>query len=143
MRNGTRPGCDKPDPFENEKKYPGVKFGARGKNMPVWSFYGKATGIVGLRLFPNPAFDEAAEKKWLAAIKEKPDAYYTDPNFYNTKHLVRPYRVGMSCGFCHVGPAPTQRARRSGKSAMGQPEFQSGRAIFLGRPHLHLESDRT
>ena len=50
------------DPFENEKKYPGVAIGSRGKNMPVGSYYGYATGIVGLRLFPNPAFDEAAAK---------------------------------------------------------------------------------
>ena len=53
-----------PDPFENETKYPGVKIGARGKNLPAGSLYGYATGIVGLRLFPNPAFDEAAAKKW-------------------------------------------------------------------------------
>ncbi len=56
------------DPFENESKYPGVKIGARGKPLgdgstqPVGSFYGYATGIVGLRLFPNPAFDEKAAK---------------------------------------------------------------------------------
>jgi cytochrome c5 len=107
VRNGKGPGCDKPDPYADETKYPGVKFGARGKNMPVGSFYGEPSGIVGLRLFPNPDFDEAAEKKWNAAIKDNPDAFYTDPEFYNNKHLVRPYRVGMSCGFCHVGPAPT------------------------------------
>ena len=106
VRNGKGPGCDKPDPYADEKKYPGVKFGARGKNMPVGSYYGEPSGIIGLRLFPNPAFDEAAEKAWLEAIKKNPDAYYTDPKFYNTKHLVRPYRVGMSCGFCHVGPSP-------------------------------------
>ena len=41
-----------------------MKIGARGKNMPVGSYYGYATGIVGLRLFPNPDFDEAAAKKW-------------------------------------------------------------------------------
>ena len=29
-----------PDPFENEQKYPGVKIGARGKNLPVGSYYG-------------------------------------------------------------------------------------------------------
>jgi hypothetical protein len=107
VRNGKGPGCDKPDPFADEKKYPGVKVGARGKNMPVGSFYGAPTGVVGLRLFPNPDFDEAAESKWNAAIAKNPDAFYTDPDFYNTKDLVRPYRVGMSCGFCHVGPAPT------------------------------------
>jgi hypothetical protein len=89
------------DPFENEAKYPGVEIGARGKNIPVGSFYGYGTGIVGLRLFPNPAFDEAAQAKW------DPERFYTDPSYYNDKSLVRPYRVGMSCGFCHVGPNPS------------------------------------
>ncbi len=64
-RTNKGKGCENGDPFENEKDYPGVKYKARGKNLPVWSFYGKATGIVGLRLFPNPDFDEAAEKKWM------------------------------------------------------------------------------
>ena len=91
-----------PDPFENEQKYPGVKIGARGNNMPVGSYYGYATGIVGLRLFPNPDFDEAAAKKW------DPERFYTDPSYYNDKNLIRPYRVGMSCGFCHVGPSPVR-----------------------------------
>jgi hypothetical protein len=97
----------KPDPFENEQKYPGVKIGSRGttvdgKNFSAGSFYGYETGIVGLRLFPNPAFDEAAAKNW------KPDEFYTNPQYYNDKNLVRPYRVGMSCGFCHVGPNPVK-----------------------------------
>ncbi len=95
-----------PDPFENESKYPGVKIGARGKSLgngktlPIGSYYGYATGIVGLRLFPNPDFDAKAAKEW------DPVKYYTDPKYYNRKDLVRPYRVGMSCGFCHVGPSP-------------------------------------
>ena len=99
-----RPGCG-PDPFEDEKKYPGVKIGSRGtkidgKDFPVGSFYGYETGIVGLRIFPNPDFDDAAAKKWDA------NRYYTDKTYYESKDLVRPYRVGMSCGFCHVGPNP-------------------------------------
>ena len=95
-----------PDPFENDSKYPGVAIGARGKplgdgtNQPVGSFYGYATGIMGLRLFPNPAFDEKAAKEW------DPERYYTDPSYYNRSDLVRPYRIGMSCGFCHIGPSP-------------------------------------
>ena len=89
-----------PDPFENAAKYPGIQLGARGKNLPAGSYYGWGTGIVGLRLFPNPAFDEAAAKAWDAK------RYYTDPSYYLRKDLVRPYRVGMSCGFCHVGPSP-------------------------------------
>jgi hypothetical protein len=89
------------DPYENESKYPGVKRDARGsKNVPVGSYYGKASGVAGLRLFPNPDFNEAAQAKW------DPVKYYTDPSYYNDQHLVRPYRVGMSCGFCHIGPNP-------------------------------------
>jgi hypothetical protein len=91
-----------PDPFEDDKKYPGVAFGARGKNLPVGSYYGWASGIVGLRLFPNPYFDEAAAKKWQAK------RYYEDPSYYFSKDLVKPYRVGVSCGFCHVGPNPVR-----------------------------------
>ena len=94
------PGCG-PDPFENEQKYPGVKYGARGKNIPAGSYYGYATGVVGLRLFPNPNFDEAAQKRW------DPVRYYTDKSYYNDAKLVKPFRVGMSCGFCHVGPNPS------------------------------------
>ncbi|MGE0814040.1 MAG: hypothetical protein AB7O28_17735 [Vicinamibacterales bacterium] len=93
------------DPFENTEKYPGVKLGARGtvvngRTLEVGSYYGYATGIVGFRLFPNPDFDEAAAKRW------DPERFYTDPAYYNDKTLVRPYRVGMSCGLCHVGPNP-------------------------------------
>jgi hypothetical protein len=88
------------DPFADEAKYPGVALGARGKTMPVGSYYGQPTGIVGLRLFPNPDFDEAAARKW------NPEKYYNDPDYYLRKDLVRPYRVGMSCAFCHVGPNP-------------------------------------
>jgi hypothetical protein len=94
------------DPFENESKYPGVAIGARGKPLgdgttnPVGSYYGYASGVMGLRLFPNPDFDEKAAKAW------DPERYYTDPKYYNDKKLVRPYRVGMSCGFCHIGPSP-------------------------------------
>jgi hypothetical protein len=91
-----------PDPFENIDKYPGIKIGARGTTVDVGSFYGWGTGIVGLRLFPNPAFDEAAKRRW------DPVRYYTDPSYYNDRTLVKPYRVGMSCGFCHVGPNPVK-----------------------------------
>ena len=89
-----------PDPFANASKYPGVKIGARGATVPVGSYYGEPTGILGLRLFTNPDFDEAAKQKW------DPVRYYTDEKYYNDPKLVRPYRVGMSCGFCHIGPSP-------------------------------------
>ena len=91
------------------------------------------TGIVGLRLFPNPAFDEAAAKEW------DPERFYDDPNYYLSKELVRPYRVGMSCGFCHVGPNPEKPPAEPRGAAMGEFELDSRRAIFLGRPHLSVE----
>ncbi len=94
MFDVRKPGCPA-DPFEDEARYPGVKVGARGKSLPVGSLYGYASGIVGFRLFPNPDFDDAAKAKWDA--KKYFDGDLT---------LVRPYRVGMSCGFCHVGPSP-------------------------------------
>jgi hypothetical protein len=98
-------GCA-PDPFENATNYPGVKIGQRGRvfkdgtTLPVGSYFGEATGILGLRLFPNPEFDEAAKARW------DPARYYSDYKYYTDPKLVRPYRVGMSCGFCHVGPSP-------------------------------------
>ena len=86
--------------YKRQGKYPGVKIGARGTTVDAGSYYGWGTGIVGLRLFPNPAFNEAARKHW------DPVRYYSDPSYYNDRTLVKPYRVGMSCGFCHVGPNP-------------------------------------
>jgi mono/diheme cytochrome c family protein len=98
------------DPFENSAKYPGVSIGARASRTLRWrgrdvefgagSSYGYATGVVGLRLFPNPNFDQAAADRW------DPDRYYTDPTYYGDSKLIKPYRVAMSCGFCHVGPNP-------------------------------------
>ncbi len=89
-----------PDPFADASRYPGVKVGARGTTVPVGSYYGEPTGIVGLRLFPNPDFDEKARARWNS------ERFYNDPTYYFDRTLVRPYRVGMSCGFCHVGPNP-------------------------------------
>jgi hypothetical protein len=94
-----KPDCPA-DPFDNAEKYPGVAIGARGKNLPVGSYYGSPSGIVGLRLFANPDFDEAAARRWDAG------RFYNDSDYYLSKDLVRPYRVGVSCGFCHVGPNP-------------------------------------
>ena len=129
------PNCA-PDPFENEEKYPGVKIGSRGKDLyvgvgvpasfadqiggperelrtylskkhagkeqkhPVGSSYGYATGILGLRIFPNPDFDVRAAALW------DPKRYYEDPSYFKDPGLVKPYRVGMACAFCHVGPSP-------------------------------------
>ncbi|MGH6892391.1 MAG: hypothetical protein ACREEP_09060, partial [Dongiaceae bacterium] len=102
MRRGDCP----PDPFANAEKYPGAKIGARGATFKdgtvfsVGSYYGEPSGILGLRLFTNPDFDEKAKAAWDAK------RYYSDPAYYSDPRLIKPYRVGMSCGFCHLGPSP-------------------------------------
>ena len=64
--------------------------------------YGRPTGIMGFRLFPNPAFDAEAKKKWDGA------RFYSDSTYAVDSTLVRPYRVGVSCGACHVAFNPTR-----------------------------------
>ena len=63
--------------------------------------YGKPAGILGFRLFPNPEFNDEARKKWDG------NRFATDPTYWNDNKLVRPYRVGVACGACHIAPHPT------------------------------------
>lgn len=63
--------------------------------------YGYPSGVLGLRLYPNPDFDDKAAAEWDAK------RYYTDPDYFQDRDLVRPYRVGMACSFCHVSHHPT------------------------------------
>ncbi|MFO0906065.1 MAG: hypothetical protein U0939_23865 [Pirellulales bacterium] len=74
-------------------------------DIPPPDIYGISSGVVGLRLFPNPRFDAEARKKWDA------DRYYKDKDYYLDPKLVRPYRVGMSCAFCHASFHPLQPPR--------------------------------
>jgi len=62
--------------------------------------YGKPSGVLGYRLFPNPDFNGEARKKWDGK------RFYEDPTYYNNNKLVRPYRVGVACGACHIAPYP-------------------------------------
>lgn len=61
--------------------------------------YGISSGVMGLRLYPNPNFGKRGPK-W------DPVAYWNQPNYYKRQDLERPYRVGMACSFCHVGADP-------------------------------------
>src|SRR4030095_4089466 len=102
--------------------------------------YGRATGVMGFRLFDNPDFKGDAVKSWDA------NRYYTDLDYAADPKLVRPYRVGASCGSCslsggrpprvlvslcvHAAPPP----RRSGKSEMGEPRLGDWQPIHSRRP---------
>jgi hypothetical protein len=92
--------------------------------------YGKPTGILGFRLFPNPDFDENAKKAWDAR------RFYEDADYAVNPKLIRPYRVGISCGSCHIAfnplrpPAdPEQPAWENLMSAIGNQYIREGRTF--------------
>ena len=100
--------------------------------------YGRPSGIVGLRLYPNPGFTGAARAQWDA------ERFYTDPVYAENPALVRPYRVGMTCAFCHVGPHPLHPPADPERPAwadmaanVGAQYFRAG-AVFAG--NLRKES---
>jgi hypothetical protein len=62
--------------------------------------YGRSSGIMGFRIFDNPDFKGDAVKKWDA------NRYYNDPDYAVDPKLIRPYRVGISCGSCHIAFNP-------------------------------------
>lgn len=64
--------------------------------------YGRPTGVMGFRLFDNPDFKGDAVKEWDA------EKFNNDPIYATRKGLVRPYRVGVSCGSCHIAFHPTR-----------------------------------
>lgn len=75
--------------------------------------YGYPSGVVGLRLLPNPDFfgdsgaAKAARDYWKKRVVDAPgDPYYTDDTVHADPQLVRPFRVSMACSFCHIGPHP-------------------------------------
>jgi len=64
--------------------------------------YGYPTGIMGFRLFDNPDFKGDAVKKWDGA------RFYKDADYAVNPKLIRPYRVGISCGACHIAFNPSK-----------------------------------
>ncbi|MFD1559885.1 hypothetical protein ACFSHT_30300 [Paraburkholderia silviterrae] len=79
--------------------------------------YGYPSGVVGLRLWPNPDFfgkspaAKQAREHWNEqVVSDQGKRYYsTDPkdaDFHADPLLIRPFRVSMACSFCHVGPHP-------------------------------------
>ena len=62
--------------------------------------YGRPTGIMGFRLFDNPDFNGDAVKNWDA------ERFYKDADYAVSPKLIRPYKVGISCGSCHIAFNP-------------------------------------
>ncbi len=93
-------------------------------SYPDTKVYGEPTGIVGLRKYPNPKFDQS---KWNV------DDYYRKPNT-----IEPPYLVGMTCGFCHMGfhplhpPADPENPRWENLAANLGNQFLDEGGVFFG-----------
>lgn len=92
-------------PSGEKDKYTSQDYAYNKEKIPPPDIYGLSSGIVGLRLFPNPYFDKAAQDKWDA------EKYYNDAKYYKNPELVRPFRIGMSCAFCHASFHPLSPPR--------------------------------
>jgi hypothetical protein len=74
--------------------------------------YGYPSGVLGLRLFPNPDFfgksavATQARAHWEDRVEKTQDKFYSDPRIQQDPQLIRPFRISMSCAFCHLGPHP-------------------------------------
>lgn len=74
--------------------------------------YGYPSGLFGLRLWLNPDFfadspdAKRAREYWKERVEKTNGRYYTEWEIHSDPKLVRPFRVSMSCGFCHIGPHP-------------------------------------
>ncbi|MBC7387443.1 MAG: hypothetical protein H7301_14935 [Cryobacterium sp.] len=79
--------ADKPDQF-------GLKIDRMKDGALQWDpeKFGYSSGVIGLQLFKNKDFDP---KKWNA------ETYLND-----AKGMQPPYKIGMSCVFCHIGMNP-------------------------------------
>lgn len=95
------------------------------------SIYGYPSGIFGLRLMLNPDFfantAAAAEARgyWKKRVETTNGRYYTDKSINEDPDLVRPFRVTMSCGFCHVAQHPLNPPLRD-----DEPEWENLSSII-------------
>lgn len=110
-RPASRSGCEAFEPWDRGQ-YDKVLAALPDDGLDP-DVYGYPSGIVGLRLMPNPDFfgkTDAARKArqyWKTRVEDAPgDPYYTDISVNADPNLVRPFRVSMSCGFCHIAPHP-------------------------------------
>lgn len=92
--------------------------------------YGRPTGVMGFRLFVNPDFQGDAQKQWNA------ERFYTDPEYAARRDVIRPYRVGVACGSCHIAfhpcypPDDSENPRWENlASAIGNQYIREGRVF--------------
>src|SRR5262249_23740778 len=98
------------------------------------AIYGRASGVIGFRIYPNPDFDAGARARW------NPERFYGDPGYCDA-NLVRPYRIGVTCAVCHVAPNPLKPPAdpenpnwENLSSAVGNQYIREGKAFTLAEP---------
>jgi cytochrome c5 len=95
------------------------------------AIYGYPSGIFGLRLMLNPDFfaktaaAEMARSYWKKQVETTNGRYYTEKTINADPNLVRPFRVTMSCGFCHVAQHPLNPPARD-----DEPEWENLSSII-------------
>ena len=110
--------------FIDVPREPGSKFDIdRRIDIPT---YGISSGVMGLRLFPNPNFGKRGPK-WDAT------RFWNDRNFYTDPQLERPYMVGMACSFCHIGPDPVKPP-----ADPNEPEDFGNLSDYVGQHYLKV-----
>ena len=92
--------------------------------------YGRPSGIMGFRIFENPDFKGDAVKNWNG------ERYYNDADYAVRADLIRPYRIGISCGSCHIAfhpcrpPADPENPKWENlASAIGNQYIREGRTF--------------
>lgn len=128
------PGMRPSTPAEADERFHGLQLDVRDGPEPEYppdpEVYGYSSGIMGLRLFPNPAFDSKARTEW------DPAKFEQDQNYYKRPDLVRPFRVGVACAFCHVSYHPlfppddvNAPEMRNLSATIGSQYFRAGRVF--------------
>src|SRR5262245_21449628 len=100
---------------------PGFKAATKPDQFGLWldqgaespaidpQIHGRPSGVMGFRLFENPEFVGDAVTKWRALLDPvtgEARGFYENREFGVRDGLVRPYRVGVACGACHVAYNP-------------------------------------
>ena len=104
--------------------------------------YGYSSGVMGLRLYPNPEFFEGKKAK-KAQADWNVEKYFSDPNYAKGPDLIRPYRVGMSCAFCHIAYNPINPPKHPSEPAWSNLLSTIGNQYFKFGKFVGFEQNET
>ena len=125
-----------PDPFEDEKKYPGVKIGARGNTVPVGSYYGMPAASSACVSSPIPSLTRPPSRDGIRSVRHRPRLLQrqTPRASISGRDVVRLLPRRAESG---------RSAERPRESGVEEPELEPGYAVLLDRPNLFLQFERT